>query len=106
MIVRQSKRAFVEKVDFVTSVGHGDGPGTRERLGLRGKGPTKVITDLGILEPDPETKELVLTHVHEGVTAEQAQEATGWDLKIADDLQTTEPPTAEELEALRELVAA
>ena len=62
VIVRQSPRAFVEKVDFITSVGHGSGPGERERLGLRGKGPTKVITDLGILEPDPETKELVLTH--------------------------------------------
>src|SRR3954452_4113418 len=106
VIVLQSSRAFVEKVDFVTSVGHGDGAGARERLGLRGKGPTKVITDLGILEPDPETKELVLTHVHEGASAEQAREATGWELRIADDLQTTEPPTQEELTALRELVNA
>jgi glutaconate CoA-transferase subunit B len=48
----------------------------------------------------------VLTHVHPGVTAEQAQEATGWDLKVADGLQTTQPPTDEELRALRELVAA
>ena len=106
VIVRQSKRAFVEKVDFVTSVGHGDGPGSRERLGLKGKGPTRVITDLGILEPDPESRELVLTHVHEGVTIEQAEQATGWDLKVADDLRTTEPPTDEELQALRELIAA
>jgi len=106
VIVRQSKRAFVEKVDFVTSVGHGDGAGSRERLGLRGKGPTKVITDLGILEPDPETFELTLTHLHPGVTVEQAKEATGWDLHVADDLRTTEPPTPGELEALRELIAA
>ncbi|MDA0179664.1 CoA-transferase subunit beta [Solirubrobacter phytolaccae] len=106
IIVRQSPRAFVEQVDFITSVGHGDGAGARERLGLRGKGPTKVITDLGILEPDPETRELTLTHLHPGVTAEQAREATGWDLKLADDLQTTEPPTEEELKALRELLAA
>jgi glutaconate CoA-transferase subunit B len=106
VIVRQSPRAFVEKVDFVTSVGHGDGPGAREKLGLRGKGPTRVITDLGILEPDPETKELVLTHVHQGITPEQAQEATGWDLKIAGDVKTTEPPTDDELSKLRELVAA
>jgi len=106
VIVRQSKRAFVEKVDFVTSVGHGDGAGSRERLGLRGKGPTKVITDLGILEPDPETFELTLTHLHPGVTVEQAKEATGWDLQVADDLRTTEPPTPGELEALRELIAA
>jgi glutaconate CoA-transferase subunit B len=106
VIVRQSRRAFVEQVDFITSVGHGDGPGARERLGLRGKGPTKVITDLGILEPDPETKELVLTHLHPGVSADQAREATGWDLQVADDLQTTEPPTEAELQALRELIAA
>jgi glutaconate CoA-transferase, subunit B len=106
IIVRQSTRAFVERVDFITSVGHGDGQGARERLGLRGKGPTKVITDLGILEPDPETRELVLTHVHPGISAEQAQEATGWELRIADDLQTTDPPTEEELKALRALVNA
>jgi glutaconate CoA-transferase subunit B len=106
VIVRQSTRAFVEKVDFVTSVGHGSGPGDREKLGLTGKGPTRVITDLGILEPDPDTRELVLTHVHPGITLEQAQEATGWDLKIADDLKTTEAPTDEELTQLRELVAA
>jgi glutaconate CoA-transferase, subunit B len=106
VIVRQSTRAFVEKVDFITSVGHGDGPGSRAKLGLRGRGPTKVITDLGILEPDPETCELVLTHVHPDVDADQAREATGWDLKVSDELVTTEPPTEEELEQLRELVAA
>jgi glutaconate CoA-transferase, subunit B len=106
VIVRQSTRAFVEKVDFVTSVGHGDGPGARERLGLRGKGPTRVITDLGILQPDAETRELVLTHLHPGVSVEQAKEATGWELRVADDLQTTEPPTDDELSKLRELVAA
>ena len=104
VIVRQSPRAFVEEVDFVTSVGHGHGPGDREKLGLIGKGPTKVITDLGILEPG-DGCELVLTHVHPGVTAEQAREATGWDLQIGD-LQTTDAPTAEELNELRELVAA
>jgi glutaconate CoA-transferase subunit B len=106
VIVRQSTRAFVETVDFITSVGHGSGPGDREKLGLRGKGPTRVITDLGVLEPDEQTRELVLTQLHEGITAEQAREATGWDLKIADDLKTTEPPTEDELHALRELVAA
>jgi glutaconate CoA-transferase subunit B len=104
VIVRQSKRAFVEKVDFVTSVGHGGGPGDRERLGLLGKGPTRVITDLGILEPG-DGCELVLTHVHPGVTAEQAREATGWDLKVSG-LQTTTPPTDDELNELRELIAA
>src|SRR6187397_1144150 len=72
VIVRQSPRSFVEKVDFVTSVGYGQGPGDRERLGLRGRGPVRVITDLGVLEPDPESLELTLTTVHPGVDAEAA----------------------------------
>jgi glutaconate CoA-transferase subunit B len=106
VILRQSARAFVERVDFVTSVGHGDGsPGYRERLGLRGRGPVKVITDLGVLEPDPETRELRLTAVHEGVTVEQAREATGWPLAVAGDVRTLPLPTAEELETLRALKA-
>jgi glutaconate CoA-transferase subunit B len=62
-----------------------------------------VITDLGVLAPDPETRELVLTHVHPGVTAADARAATGWELRVAERLETTEPPTEEELDALREL---
>jgi glutaconate CoA-transferase subunit B len=106
VIVRQSARAFVERVDFVTSVGFGRGPGDREKLGLTGRGPVRVITDLGVLEPDPESKELTLTHLHPGVDAEQAREATGWELALADDVHTTDAPTQEELTALRELVEA
>jgi acyl CoA:acetate/3-ketoacid CoA transferase beta subunit len=64
-----------------------------------------VITDLGILRPDPETKELVLTDVHPGVTVDQVQAATGWTLKISDSVVETSPPTAEELSALEELRA-
>jgi glutaconate CoA-transferase, subunit B len=104
VIVRQSPRTFRETVDFVTSVGYGDGPGSRERLGLPGKGPVKVITDLGVLEPDPATCELTLTQLHEGVEVEQAREATGWDLAVADDVSRTAPPTDEELAALRDLL--
>ncbi|SHN34629.1 glutaconate CoA-transferase subunit B [Cryptosporangium aurantiacum] len=106
VIVRQNKRAFVEKVDFITSVGYGDGAGFRERLGLPGKGPVKVITDLGILEPDPSTRELTLTAIHPGVTLDQVREATGWDLRVAEDLQTTAEPTDEQLSALRALKEA
>jgi glutaconate CoA-transferase subunit B len=104
VIVRQNERTFREKVDFVTSVGYGDGPGYREKLGLRGKGPVKVITDIGILEPDPQTCELTMTHLHEGVSVEQAREATGWELKVSDRLETTPPPTDEELSTLRDLL--
>jgi len=104
VIAPHARRTFVEKLDFCTTVGHGDGPGARERLGFRGKGPTAVITDLGVLEPDPETKELVLAQIHPGTSIDQIKEQTGWDLMVADDLDATEPPTAEELAKLRELL--
>lgn len=104
--LRHNTRAFVEEVDFVTSLGHGTGGDHRARLGLRGAGPTEVITDLGILRPDPMSRELVLTSVHPGVTAEQVQDATGWDLAVADDLDETAAPTPEELCVMRELKAA
>ncbi|HEY9522017.1 MAG TPA: CoA-transferase, partial [Thermopolyspora sp.] len=83
VIIRQSLRTFVDRVDFITSVGFGAGPGDRERLGLRGRGPRTVITDLGILEPDPDTCELRLTSLHPGVTLDQARAATGWPLAAA-----------------------
>ncbi|HKS43536.1 MAG TPA: CoA-transferase subunit beta [Amycolatopsis sp.] len=106
VVVRQSRRSFVERVDFVTSFGHGRGKGDRERLGLRGAGPTLVITDLGVFRPDPETSELVLTQLHEGVEVEQVREATGWDLTVSPELSRTPAPTEAELKALRELKAA
>jgi glutaconate CoA-transferase subunit B len=101
IVVRHARDKLVETVDFVTSVGYGTGPGDRERLGLRGGGPTRVITDLGLLAPDPETCELVLTHVHPGVTLERVRDATGWALRVSETLATTTPPTAEELAAVR-----
>jgi glutaconate CoA-transferase, subunit B len=106
VIVRQSPRAFVERVDFVTSVGHLNGNGDRERLGLRGRGPVLVITDLGILEPADDTRELTLTHVHPEVEVDQVREATGWELRVADELQVTDPPSDDELAALRALTGA
>ncbi len=105
VIVRHSRRAFVERVDFVTSVGYGRGPGDRERLGLTGRGPVMVITDLGVLEPDPKTCELTLTHLHPDVTLERVMEATDWELRVAAELRRTEPPTRAELETLRALEA-
>jgi glutaconate CoA-transferase subunit B len=106
VIVRQTPRIFVPRCDFRTSVGFGDGPGAREKLGLRGAGPTVVITDLGVLRPDPATCELVLTELHPGVTVDDARAATGWELRVADTVGATAPPTADELTALRALVAA
>jgi len=106
IVTRQTRERFVERLDFVTSLGHGAGGDERRRLGLRGGGPAAVITDLGVLEPDPVTRELVLTHVHPGVTPADAQAATGWELRLAPTVETTAPPTEEELRVLRELEAA
>ncbi|WP_328443334.1 CoA-transferase subunit beta [Amycolatopsis sp. NBC_00438] len=106
VVLRQSPRAFVEKVDFVTSFGHGTGKGDRERLGLPGRGPTLVVTDLGLMRPDPETAELTLTELHPGVELERAVAATGWTLRVADDLKVTPAPTEEELAVLRDLEKA
>jgi len=92
VIVRQSKRTFVEKLDFVTSLAH-------ER------GHTVVITDLGVLRPAADG-ELELVAVHPGVEPAQVREATGWDLRVADALEHTEPVSQHELDALRELRAS
>jgi glutaconate CoA-transferase subunit B len=103
IMISHSRRTFVGELDFRTSVGFGDGPGDRQRLGLPGAGPTLVITDLGLLAPDPRTCELTLTHVHPGVTVDQVHDATGWPLAVADDIEVTEPPGDDELAQLRRL---
>jgi glutaconate CoA-transferase, subunit B len=105
VVLRHGRRTFTERVDFVTSVGYGDGPGHRERLGLRGRGPVLIITDLGVLEPDPDTCELTLTAVHPGVSVDDARAATGWELAVAATPGVSEPPTDEELAVLRDLTA-
>jgi glutaconate CoA-transferase subunit B len=103
VVTRQTLRSFVDRVDFVTSVGFGCGPGDRARLGLTGAGPRKVITDLGILEPDPRTCELTLTGLYPNVPAADVCANTGWELAVAGALDPIAPPTAVELSALRSL---
>jgi glutaconate CoA-transferase subunit B len=106
VVTRQSTRSFVDRVDFVTSVGYGRGPGDRARLGLTGAGPRKVITDLGVLEPDPRRCELVLTGLYPGVSVPDVRARTGWDLAAADVPEPIAPPSPGELAALRALVQA
>jgi glutaconate CoA-transferase, subunit B len=91
VMLRQTPRTFVERLDFRSSVG--------ERVSV-------VVTDLGVLEPDPDSRELVLTHVHRGVSADDARAATGWELRVAATLRETERPTPDELAALRALKPA
>jgi glutaconate CoA-transferase subunit B len=102
VMLSQSRRTFVEKLDFRSTVGFGDGIGSRELLGFSGAGVTAVITDLGVLEPDARTCELVLSSLHPGVDADTMRAATGWKLRVADTLRVGEPPTELELSALRD----
>ncbi|MFM2422984.1 MAG: hypothetical protein RL291_1514 [Pseudomonadota bacterium] len=100
-----SPRAFVGKLPFITSLGHGTGKGNREALGVRTKGPTQVITDLCTLTPDPETSELIVTALHPGTKRETVVENCGWPVKFSADVASTEAPTTLELETLREIQA-
>ena len=101
----QSKRGMVEKIDFFTSFGHGEGGDHRERLGIKTKGPTLLITDLAVWRPDPVTKEFTVISLHPGVAREQVQETCGWTVKYAETLAVTAPPTELELTTLRDLKA-
>ncbi len=101
IITPHQKRRFPEKVDFTTSAGFLTGRSQRLATGVRGKGPQAVVTDLGILQPD-ENGELILTALHPTATLEQVRINTGWELKVAPDMQITEPPSEEELRILRE----
>ena len=103
--MKQTSRSFVERVDFITSFGYGIGGDHRERLGIRTKGPTLVITDLCLLRPEPVTKELVVTSIHEGVTREEIEQNTGWAVRFAFPLERTLPPNETELTVLRMLHA-
>lgn len=101
VIMTHEKRKMVKKLDYLTSPGFLDGPGARERVGLRGGGPSLVVTNLCQMDFDPETKRIRLASVHPGVTAQQVVENSGFDLIVPKKVPETEPPTVEELELLR-----
>jgi glutaconate CoA-transferase subunit B len=95
------KRRFPEKVEFMTSSGFIGGKGDREKAGLRGGGMLAVVTDIGIMEPG-ETGEMILASLHPGKTVDEARANTGWDLKTASRVGTTDPVTENELRILRD----
>jgi len=104
-IMIHDKRRFMEKIDFITTPGFLSGPGAREEAGLpRNTGPYRVVTSLGVLGYDDETKRMKLLSVNPGVTVEKVIENTGFELLFADNITTNEPPTEEELKILREKV--
>jgi len=101
IIMTHEKRKMVKKLDYLTSPGFLDGPGAREKAGLRGDGPSLVVTNLCQMDFDLETKKMRLATVHPGVSVQQILENTSFDLIIPKDVPTTEPPTHEELVLLR-----
>jgi len=105
VVMRQSTRTFVDKLDYLTTVGFGTGAGARSRLGMPGAGPRVLISDLGIFRPNPETFEMTLTALHPGVSLHDVREATDWDLAFSSELTVTPEPTDEELGFLRRLHA-
>ena len=102
VIMAHERRRFVDRVDYVTSPGHGLGGDWRVRTGLPGGGPSAVITTLGLFRFEPATREMVLASVHPGVTVEEIQAQTGWSLRLADPVIETLPPTADELAMIRQ----
>jgi len=105
IVMKQGKRSFVRQLDFLTSLGHGRTGRERRDLGIRSKGPTLLVTDLCIMRPDPETNEMTVASMHPGATREQIKENTAWDVRFADAVEETAPPTPHELEVLRGLHA-
>ncbi|WP_237078852.1 CoA-transferase subunit beta [Myxococcus xanthus] len=101
IVMRMSRRTFVETCDFVTSPGHRVHGKSRAELGMPGGGPTRIITDLGVLDFDA-TGEAVLAEVYAGVTVDQVRAACGWPLRVADSLRTATEPDTAVLRLLRE----
>lgn len=105
IVMRHSPRAFVEKLAFLTSLGHGRTGRERRALGLTTEGPVLLVSDLCTMRPDAETKELQVVSLHPGVTRDDVTRQTGWPVRFAELVVETPAPTPDELEALRALNA-
>jgi glutaconate CoA-transferase, subunit B len=103
VVLKQSPRSFVRELDFRTTVGFVTGQGSRARSRAPGAGPQVLITDHGILRPEPGSEELQLVALFEGIGVDEARKATGWPLKVADRLEVIAPPSNDELRILRDL---
>jgi glutaconate CoA-transferase subunit B len=103
IVMNQSARSFVTNIDFITTLGHGRTGTERKQLGVSTRGPALLVTDLCIMEPDPESNEFEVVSVHPGVTQDRLQQATGWPVKFANRVKETEPPSSAELDTLRAL---
>jgi glutaconate CoA-transferase, subunit B len=102
-LVTHEPRRLVERVSYVTSPGHGDGPGWRARNGLPGGGPAAIVTTMAVLRFPDGGGEAEVVSVHPGHTVEEVRRATGWDLRVAARVAVTPEPTAGELALIRRL---
>lgn len=105
IIALHNTRSLAEKVDFITTPGYLDGPGARERWGLPpDTGPQVIITNKAVLRFDSTTKEAYLESFHPGTSVDEVVKLTPWELKVSDDVHETEPPRAEEIRVIREVI--
>jgi glutaconate CoA-transferase, subunit B len=105
IVMPHGPRAFVKKLDFLTSLGHGPTGRERRSLGLKSEGPTLIVTDLCTMRPDPDTREFMVATLHAGVTRDTVIAATGWPLRFHTRVDETPAPSDQELAALRDLLA-
>jgi glutaconate CoA-transferase subunit B len=101
IIMHLKKRAFVDRLDFLTSPGHLSGGNARQALGMPGRGPELVITDMAIFNFESAEREMQLVSLYPGVTLEQVQAEMGWQVRLAETLSEAIPPTNEELQLIR-----
>ncbi len=105
IIMAQSKRAFVDRLDFITSMGHGRTGRERRAMGIKTKGPTRLITDMAVYAPDPETCEMSVVSIHPGISRARIEDSLGWPVRYAETVVETPLPTPDELEVLRDMQA-
>jgi glutaconate CoA-transferase subunit B len=103
IVMRHNPRAFVDRLDFMTTLGHGRTGRERARLGLESRGPTLIVTDLCTMRLEPDTNEFFVASLHPGVGAQHVRENTGWPVRFFDDVVETPAPTDDELRTLRDL---
>ena len=104
IVMPHGSRAFVQKLDFLTSLGHGPTGKERQALGLKTEGPTLIVTDLCTMYPNSETNEFEVATLHPGITREQVRDNTGWPIRFRTVVEETPRPNEGELATLRDLM--
>ena len=102
LILKQNKKAFPEKVDFITSPGLISADNPREEMNIPGDGPNLVITDFGVYKFSHDTNEMVLSEIHPGVSLKEVKDTISWDVIVSETLEITLPPSEDELKIIRE----